>query len=84
MDSATDFNYLCTYDLYSPERNLFNAGRYITWASGRGLGSVKNGIEPIGECHLGPKKLKISRAQPPPTCPRNVSARIKNFMHRDV
>ena len=30
-----------------------------------------NGIEPIGEFYLGPKKLKISRAQPCPTCPRN-------------
>ncbi len=28
-----------------------------------------NGIEPIGECHLGPKKLDNSRAQPPPTSP---------------
>ncbi len=32
-------NYLCmTYDLYGPVRNVFDAGRYITWASGRGLG----------------------------------------------
>jgi hypothetical protein len=31
-------NYLCTYDLYVPVRNVFDAGRYITWASGRGLG----------------------------------------------
>jgi hypothetical protein len=35
-----------------------------------------DGIEPIGKCHLGPEKLAISRAQPPPTCPRNVSARM--------
>ncbi len=28
-----------------------------------------------------PKKLSISRAQPPPSCPRNVSARIKNIKH---
>ncbi len=27
------FNYLCTYDLYGPVRNVFNAGRYITWGS---------------------------------------------------
>jgi hypothetical protein len=26
---------------------------------------------PIGECHLGPKKLEISRAQPHHTCPSN-------------
>ncbi len=23
------------------------------------------------ECNLGPKKLQISKAQPPPTCPMN-------------
>ncbi len=28
--------FLCTYDLYGPVRNVFDAGRYITWASGRG------------------------------------------------
>jgi hypothetical protein len=31
-------NHLCTYDLYVPLRNVFDAGRHITWASGRGLG----------------------------------------------
>jgi hypothetical protein len=30
-------NYLCTYELYDPMRNVFDTGRYITWASGRGL-----------------------------------------------
>ncbi len=25
-----------------------------------------NGIEPLGECHLGPKKLEIFGAQPTP------------------
>ncbi len=40
--------------------------------------------EPIGECHLEPKKLKISRAQPPPTSPSNGSARIKTFKLRAV
>jgi len=29
-------NYKCTYDLYGPMRNVFDAGRYITLASGRG------------------------------------------------
>ncbi len=31
-------NYLCTYDLYGPVHNVFDACRYITWASGKGLG----------------------------------------------
>jgi hypothetical protein len=26
----TGNNYLCTYDLYGPVRNVFDAGRYIT------------------------------------------------------
>ncbi len=29
----------------------------------------------------GQKKLSNSRAQPPPTCPRNGYARIQNIMH---
>ncbi len=33
---------------------------------------------------FGPKKLENSRAQPPPTSPRNVYARIQNIMHRAV
>jgi hypothetical protein len=36
------------------------------------LGPVK-WHPPIGECHLGPKKLGISRAQSPPTCAENRS-----------
>jgi hypothetical protein len=40
--------------------------------------ALRNGIEPIGECHLGPKKLEISKAQPPPTCPSNGYARKRN------
>ncbi len=32
----------------------------------------------------GPIKLSISRAQPPLTCPHNVSARIKNITHGAV
>ncbi len=59
-------NYLCTYDLYSPVHNVLDAFISITRASGRGLGpgireffwAPWNGIEPIGECHLGPKKLE--------------------------
>jgi hypothetical protein len=46
-------NYLCTHDLYGPVRNVFDACRSITWATAR--------------CHFtGPKKVSISRAQPPP------------------
>jgi hypothetical protein len=71
------FIYLCTYDLYGPLPNVFDAGRYITWASGRGMGPGN------GE-FFGPKKLEIFSAQPPPTCPRNVYARIKNITYRDV
>ncbi len=32
----------------------------------------------------GPKKLGNSRAQPPPTSPRNVYAPIQNIMHGAV
>jgi hypothetical protein len=33
-------NYLCTYDLYGPEHNCFDAGRYIMWGGGgRGVGA---------------------------------------------
>jgi hypothetical protein len=70
--SSNSYSYLCTYDLYGPVRNVFDACRYITRASGR-VGpwksrvfwSLSNGIE-------------ISRAQPPPTCPSKESALIKN------
>jgi hypothetical protein len=48
----------CIITIYAPMVYMapcvFDAGRYITWASGRGLGPG-NGIKPIGECHLGPK-----------------------------
>ncbi len=62
-------SYLCTYDLYDPcEMFLNRADRYITRASGRGLGpgiesfwALWNGIKLIGECHLGLKKLEINR-----------------------
>jgi hypothetical protein len=33
---------------------------------------------------FGPKKLSISRPNPFPICPRNVSARIKNITHGAV
>jgi hypothetical protein len=31
--SFWQINYLCTYDLYGPVRNVFDAGRCITWGS---------------------------------------------------
>ncbi len=52
------FSYLCNYDLYSPLHNVLDACISITRASGRGLGPG-SGIELIGECHIGPKKLEI-------------------------
>jgi hypothetical protein len=79
------YRYLCTYDLYDTVRNVFDACRSITGASGKGMGPGNR--ELFGpcemasshyECHLGPKKVKISRAQPPPTCPSNGSASITN------
>ncbi len=36
---------------------------------------------PPPRCHLGPKKVSISRASPSPTCPHNGSARIKNITY---
>ncbi len=50
---------------------------FIFWA-------LWNGSELLGECHLGPKKGEISRAQPPPTCPSNGFACIKNITYRAV
>ena len=48
----------------------------ITWANGRGLGPgnrdffwpCENGIEPIGECHLGPKKVELGFIRKVNTC----------------
>ena len=46
---------------------------------------AQNGTHLSDRCHFtGPKKLDNSRAQPPPTSPRNVYARIENIMHRAV
>ncbi len=42
------------------------------------------GIKSIGECHLRPKQLEISRVQPPPTCPSSGSDTSKIIMYRDV
>ncbi len=44
-----------------------------------------NGTLLSARCYFtGPKKLSISRAQPPPTCPRNGFAHIQNIMHGAV
>ncbi len=65
---------------------IFDAGRSITWASGRGLGpgNLKFfGTHLLARCHFtGLKKLSISRAQPPPSCPCNGATLIKNITHR--
>jgi hypothetical protein len=75
-----------TSDLYSPECNAFYAGKSITWASERGLGSRNLdffGPQMALPCQLdamsqGPKNY---RAQPPPNCPRNGSAHIKSITY---
>jgi hypothetical protein len=47
--------------------------------------STEHGTRLSARCHFtGPKKLSNSRAQPPPTFPRNGSARIQNMMHEAV
>jgi hypothetical protein len=44
-------NYLCTYDLYSPEHDVLDACISITWGIGRGLGP---GIPKFfGPCEMG-------------------------------
>ncbi len=35
---STVIQYLWTSDCYGPVRNAFDAGKFISWASGRGLG----------------------------------------------
>jgi hypothetical protein len=61
---------------YVPERFLYAPYSFLLISNKFWMGG--------GDAILGPKKLKISRAQPSPTCPSNGSARIKNIMHRDV
>jgi hypothetical protein len=59
---------------------IFDAGRSITWASGRGLGP--GNLEFFGpKMALAYRVDAISQGPIPPTCPRNVSARIKNITH---
>ncbi len=56
--------FLCTYVMFlmraDPLRGQVEIE--IFWA-------LWNCIEPLGECYLGPKKVEISRAEPPPICP---------------
>ncbi len=71
--------------IYKPPCVMFLMGAVLRGKVG-GVGPWKsrvfwalwNDIDSIGEGRLGPKKLEISRAQPPPTCPSSGSARIKN------
>ncbi len=63
--TSQSFNYLCTYDLYGPVRNAFDAGSIYYEGKWKGVGPWKsrvfwalwNFIEPVGEYHLGPKKI---------------------------
>ncbi len=56
-------SYFWTYDLYGPVHNAFDVGNSIRGQVGGGwVLEIKtfwvllwNGIEPSGECHLGPK-----------------------------
>ncbi len=54
-----------TLTIYAPKiytaqvRNVFDAGRYTLRGQVGGGSALWNVIEPIGECHLGPKKLEI-------------------------
>ncbi len=58
-------------------------------SSGRGLGpknlgffEPRNGTRLTARCNFaGPKKVLISRAQPPPTCPRNGDSLIKSITY---
>jgi hypothetical protein len=60
-------NYLCTYDLYGPVRNVFDAGRSIMWASGRGL-APGNG-EFLVPCEMARADWRVpfgAQTPPPP------------------
>jgi len=52
-------SYLCTYGLYGPVHNVFEACRFITWTSGRGLGPGEI------ETFLGPVKWHKAVRQVP-------------------
>jgi hypothetical protein len=52
--SDSHISYLCTYDLYGPVHNVFDACRSITRASDRGLG-------PGNQDFFGPYEMASSR-----------------------
>ncbi len=62
---------------------------FLIKASGRGLAlEILSFLGPKWHSTIGPmpfhsaqKTLDFQWVQPPPTCPRNVSARIKNIMN---
>jgi hypothetical protein len=69
------FNYLCTYDLYSPVHNVLDACISITRGSGRGLGlGIREFLGPVKwnraerRVPFGPKKLEMSKAVYVPNC----------------
>jgi hypothetical protein len=82
-----NINYLCTYDLYGPVRNVFDAGRYVLWGSGGELAlEISSFVGPWENARadrrvqFGAQKTRDFQRQPlPPTSPHNVSARIKNI-----
>jgi hypothetical protein len=68
-------NYLCTYDLYSPDHNVLDACISITRASGRGLGP---GIREF----LGPLKWhRVDRRVPFVTLKRRGTLYISETNH---
>jgi hypothetical protein len=60
---------------------FFVAGRSITWGSGFCFVPQMALAYRLDAISKWPTKLSISSANPPPTPPRNVSARIKNITH---
>ncbi len=71
--------FIYTYDVYSSVRNAFDTGSIHYMGKWEGVGPWKsrlfwapNGTRLRARCHfIGRKKESISRAQPPPSCPRN-------------
>ncbi len=71
--------FIYTYNLYSPVRNAFDTGSIHYRGKWEGVGPYKsrlfwvpNGTRLRARCHFtGRKQESISRAQPPPICPRN-------------
>ncbi len=79
------------HDLYGPMRLFLMRADTLRGQVGGGWAleiesfwATWNGIEPIAECHLGPKKLKISRAQTFPLAQVMDLPVSKIIMHREV